>query len=188
MNENKKVVIVVDMINGFCKEGALHDKNILGIVPNIIRELNKVDTMNRIFIADTHTNDSTEFSTFPSHCLVADSESDIISELLPFVDKNTNTNTLNVVNKNSTNACWVINMNHLAHTYDEFIITGCCTDICVLQFALGLKTYLNQLNINKEVIVPKDCVATYNIPNVHDAKEYQDFSLLLMNNAGIKIQ
>ena len=38
---------------------------------------------------------------------------------------------------------------------DAYIITGCCSDICVLQFALTLKTYLNAQNIDKKVIVPK---------------------------------
>ena len=35
----KKMVFVIDMINGFCKEGALADPNIMGIVPELHEEL-----------------------------------------------------------------------------------------------------------------------------------------------------
>lgn len=179
----KRLVLVVDMVNGFCKEGVMHDTRIMDIVPAIINTLNTVESNHRLFIADTHKKDAVEFTSFPPHCIEDTSEADIIDELLPFighVDPCTS-----IVSKNSTNAAWTLPLRSLAYHYDEFIIVGCCTDICVLQLALSLKTYLNQNNHNKAVIVPQDTVATYNIPDIHDAKEYQEFALKLMHNAGI---
>ena len=67
---------------------------------------------------------------------------------------------------------------------DAYIITGCCSDICVLQFALTLKTYLNAQNIDKKVIVPKNAIETYNAPG-HDAKQMNEVSYNLMKAAGI---
>ena len=71
--------------------------------------------------------------------------------------------------------------------YDSIEIVGCCTDICVLQIALSLKTYFNKLMLDKDIIVLKDLVATFD-SNVHDAKVYHSFALSLMRNAGIIVK
>ena len=49
----------------------------------------------------------------------------------------------------------------LTKGYDTFIVTGCCTDICVYQCALALRTFFNQNNTKAEVIVPLSLVETY---------------------------
>ena len=66
------------------------------------------------------------------------------------------------------------------------MIVGCCTDICVLQFALSLKGYINQNDLGIEVIVPKNQVATFDAPG-HSAKDYGHWALKLMANAGIHV-
>lgn len=175
-----KKLYVIDMINGFCKEGALHDTSILKIVPNIIRELEQIPMDQRVFVVDCHALDCGEFQAFPPHCIKGTRESEIIDELKPFAST--------IYQKNSTNACHVMDLQKEMDGVDEVIITGCCTDICIMQFALSLKTWINQHDRNIFVCIPHDCVATYDIPDVHDATLFHEFAIKCMCNSGIIIK
>lgn len=171
----KECLFVVDMINGFIKEGAMHDEKIMSIVPAII-ELCRAHE-DRYFIQDTHEKDAIEFKSFPLHCVKDTSESEIIDELKPYVKE--------TIQKNSTNTFHVLDKKML-EDYDSFVIVGCCSDICVMQFALSLKTYLNQMNMDKKVCVPLNCIATYDAP-LHSAEEYHKMALNIMAQSGIII-
>ena len=78
----KELLFVVDMVNGFVKEGSMHDLKIMNIVDSIKEECESHE--HRIFIADTHENDAIEFNSFPSHCVKGTSEAEIIDELKPY--------------------------------------------------------------------------------------------------------
>jgi len=60
----KELLFVVDMVNGFVKEGSMHDPKIMKIVDTIKEECEKHE--DRIFIADTHEKDAIEFKSFPT--------------------------------------------------------------------------------------------------------------------------
>lgn len=175
----KQGVIVVDMINGFIKEGALHDESILSIVPNIQKIVNtKVDCL---FVADSHCEHAGEFNSFPIHCLQNSTESQVIDELKPYVKEK-------LILKNSTNTMWSIDYDKLLSRFDCIVLVGCCTDICILHFALSLQTYINEKNWNKSVVVVEDAVDTYHIETLHDKHEYHDMAIKLMKVAGVKIK
>ncbi len=70
---------------------------------------------------------------------------------------------------------------------DNFIVVGCCTDICVYQFVLTLKAYFNQNNLDKNIIVPMNLVETYDIDNVHCGDLLNTVFLNSMIQNGIKI-
>ena len=70
---------------------------------------------------------------------------------------------------------------------DNIIIVGDCTDICIYQLAITLKSYFNQNNINKDIIVPINLVDTYNIDNVHPAELLNIVFLNSMIQNGIKV-
>ena len=55
-----------------------------------------------------------------------------------------------------------------------------------MQFALSLRTYLNEIGADKDVIVPRGAVATYDAPN-HERGYYDECALSLMQNAGILV-
>ena len=169
----KECLFVVDMINGFIKEGAMHDEKIMSIVPDIIELCRTHEDC--YFIQDTHEKDAIEFKSFPLHCVKDTSESEIIDELKPYVKE--------TIQKNSTNTFHVLDKKML-EDYDSFVIVGCCSDICVMQFALSLKTYLNQMNMDKKVCVPLNCIATYDAP-LHSAEEYHKMALNIMAQSGI---
>ena len=172
----KELLFVVDMVNGFVKEGAMHDNKIMDIVDVIKEECETHE--DRIFIADTHEIDAIEFNSFPTHCVKGTSESEIIDELKPYVTT--------LLEKNSTNTFHVLDK-EILKDYDSFMITGCCTDICVMQFALSLKTYLNQMNMNQQVILVEKGVATYDAPT-HPANEYHTMAINMMAQSGIIIK
>ena len=68
----------------------------------------------------------------------------------------------------------------------KIILSGCCTDICVMNLALDLQNYFDENNKNIDIIVPKDVVETYSGPN-HNREEYNEIAFKIMNNAGIKL-
>ena len=107
----------------------------------------------------------------------------MIDELKPYEE-----NAL-VYEKNSTSTMFANNfINDLEKMKKlrEVIITGCCTDICVLNLAIPLTNYYDQNNKNVDVIVRSDLVETYGAPN-HDRDEYNEMSFKLMRQAGIKV-
>ena len=69
---------------------------------------------------------------------------------------------------------------------EEVIIAGCCTDICVMQLALALKTYGNEYNKDIKVKVIEDACDTYHA-SYHDRNEYEKASKLVMSVAGVEI-
>ena len=177
------VIFVVDMVNGFVKEGALHDEAINDITPAIVDFIK--DGIDRsVFIADSHPPKTREFNSYPSHCVIGTSESEIISELTPYVQE--------VIRKNSTNTFTAPGFQTFVKEelskYNDIVITGCCTDICILQFALCLNSWLNEHNAQQQrVIVPVDMVDTFHIDGAHDCVVINEFSLLNMQANGITI-
>lgn len=178
----KPLLFVVDMINGFVKEGALHDEAIHMITPNI-QHLIEACRCRTIFIADSHAENAREFTSFPVHCVAHTSESEVIKELQPYIQE--------LYHKNSTNTFHCPDFQKLLgqlHEYKEIIITGCCSDICILQFALTLQSWLNEHNDQTaQIIIPIDMIETYHIDGIHDAVAENEFSIRNMAASGIRM-
>lgn len=183
-NELKNpVVFVVDMINGFVKEGALADPKIMDIVENQKALMDCLGCRN-VFVCDSHPPKTREFQSYPPHCVIGTKEAEIISELNPYIKE--------IIRKNSTNTFMAPGFETFVaeklHFYNDIIIVGCCTDLCILQFALSLQGWLNEHNkVDQRIIVPVDCVETYHIDQVHDAYFWNDVALQNMAINGIKI-
>ena len=84
----KRCLNIVDMVNGFVREGVLHDENISKIIPRQIELIEEAKEKGSliIFIKDTHHKDSVEFVRFgnTAHCLENTEESELVEELKPF--------------------------------------------------------------------------------------------------------
>jgi nicotinamidase-related amidase len=155
-------LVIIDVVNGFIREGKMASDNIESIVAPVAVLLGefKASGMPVIAFADCHSSDCAEFLSFPPHCLDNSSESELVDEL-----KRIGGYTL--IKKNSHNgfiekafAEFLTNNSNI----DTFIVTGDCTDICVLQFCLSIKTWYTAKNENVRIIVPIDCVETYSSP------------------------
>ena len=84
----EKSLIVVDMVNGFVREGVLHDDKIADVIPSqvkLIKEYLK-DEQLVIFIKDTHEEDAVEFKRFGNtkHCVKGTTEAELVDELKVF--------------------------------------------------------------------------------------------------------
>lgn len=71
--------------------------------------------------------------------------------------------------------------------YKKVSVIGCCTDICVLNFALALKSYVTEQNLVKEIVVLQDLVATFDGPD-HDRVEASESAFQILRTNGIKIE
>ncbi len=184
--ELEKLLVVVDMVNGFIKEGNMADPYINHITPRIIELVERTieEKEGLAFIKDTHEEGSTEFKKFPVHCLKGTSESELIDELKEYEKYGIS------YEKNSTSTMYApgfINDLEKMKKLKEVIITGCCTDICVLNLAIPLTNYFDQMNRNVDICVIEDGVETYDAPT-HNRDEYNQMSLKLMKQAGIKVR
>lgn len=184
LDANKTVLMIVDMVNGFTNEGALQSSEIKNMTPEIVDLLKTCykSGIASLAFADCHTNTSPEFDSYPAHCMVGTSESEIVDEI-----KEIGGYTLFA--KNSTNGfleekfqSW-LNEHSFINT---FIVTGNCTDICIEQFAVTLKTWYNQNNQNVRIIVPINAVETYNL-GLHNADLMNVMALFNMISNGIEI-
>lgn len=178
---NKTGLFIVDMNNGFAKEGALSSPRVEKIIEPIVDFTKLISSKINTVVAftDTHNPDSVEFKSYPTHCLRGDKESEIVEEILNISD-------INILEKNSTNGFFVMDIEKYKNL-DNFIIVGCCTDICVYQFVLTLKTYFNQNNLDKNIIVSMNLVETYDIDLIHSGDFFNIVFLNSMIQNGINV-
>ena len=183
----KKCLIVVDMVNGFVREGVLHDEAIAMIIPRQIEliEKNQKEGELTIFIKDTHDENAVEFKRFggTKHCVRGTKEAELVDELKVYEGKE---NTISI-EKNSTSYMEAPKFRELIKelkNLKEISVIGCCTDICDFNGTMALANYLDEWNRDVEIKVHQDAVATY----AEDArKNYVDAAYLLMEQQGIQL-
>lgn len=182
VNDNS-VLIVVDINNGFTKTGSLSSERVNDMIPQIEKDIAIFNESNLPVIAftDCHSENAVEFKYYPKHCVENDIESLIVNELSNYK--------LEIIKKNSTNGFLVPKFQErltslIDKGFNNFIVIGCVTDICVKQFALTLRAYLNEFDLQGEVIIPINAVETFNSP-IHNANLMNLLSLLEMKSNGI---
>ncbi|MGQ9498119.1 MAG: cysteine hydrolase family protein [Desulfotomaculales bacterium] len=171
-------LVIVDMVNGFCRQGVLASSRIAALIPTIVRlasEYRGTGAQYLLFVNDAHTEGAAEFGAFPPHCLAGTSESEVVEELKPYLQGSF------VFGKNATTAVFGARgrrypdgeeLDFLAFVrnllaggrVNLFVVAGNCTDLCVLQCALALQLLGNSLNLPVKVVVPEDAVTTYDLP------------------------
>ena len=152
------VVLVMDMVRGFCEEG--HNlyvgptiREIIPRVRGLLRE-EKAKGSHIIFLCDTHDPDDLEFRMFPPHCVRGSEEPEVIPELQEFAEE--------VIPKRRYSGFFETNLDQRLQELkpDKIIVVGDCTNICVLY------TVADARNRDYAVEVPADCVATFD-PEAH---------------------
>lgn len=184
--DNKSVLFIIDMNNGFAKSGPLSSKRVEKLIPSIVEDIEIFNSFNNPIIAftDSHKKECLEFKSYPIHCLENSYESEIVDEIKQFND-------IMIIKKSSTNAFLEEETKKYIDSfvrdgYKNFVLCGCITEVCVKQFAQTLKAYLNVINKDINVIVPINSVDTYDSPE-HNADIINLFSFYEMNSCGIKI-
>jgi nicotinamidase/pyrazinamidase len=147
------VVLVLDMLRGFCEEGypLYVGEAIRQLIPNVRRVLEEETAKGShiIFLCDSHAPDDKEFEMFPPHCVRGTEETEIIPELRQFADE--------VIAKTRFSCFHGTNLEERLRELkpDKIIVVGVCTDICVMH------TVADARNRDYLVEVPADCVATF---------------------------
>jgi len=162
----KTAILSVDMINGFCREGSLASSRIEAVIPAIVSLLREgwdMGLRDIILLQDCHTTDAKEFSAYAPHAICGSLEAETVDEIkaLPFF------NDITVFTKNSVDSsqntrlgAWMAGHVQI----DTFVVVGNCTDICVYQLANHLRAHANAYGHDWQVIVPENCVQTYDLP------------------------
>ena len=183
----KGCLIIVDMVNGFIKDGVLHDEDIEKIVPRIVEMIREAKKAGKliVFIKDTHTKDSVEFERFGNlpHCLKDTFEAMLVEALKEFENDE---DTISI-EKNSTSFMEAPDFRQIMEQQkemEEFDVVGCCTDICVINGSMGLANYLDQWNRRHKIRVHLDAIATYGEAN---RQNYVEAAKLLMEQQGIEL-
>lgn len=165
-----ELLVVVDMQNGFLREGNLASDRCLAVLPAVRREVDRALAAGQrvLFTADTHEINDAEFAVFPEHCLRGSREADLVEELLPLLA----CEDVLLVRKRRYSALFETEMEGHLHRFgiDSVRICGVCTDICVLNTTADLR------NRDCAVTVAVQATGTFDGPG-HPAHAAQEFAL-----------
>lgn len=187
-----QLVVIMDMNVGFAKSGSLYSPRTEAKINPIGRFCRqaKADGAKVIALSDTHSPSDHEFTVFPPHCLAGTGEPEVVPELAPLCDA--------VIPKYTTGGFFEVQDYLKMHPifdwneFDEIVIVGCCTDLCVLNFAIITQKYLeNEYHAQRsrhvpQIIIPMNLVETYDAPG-HNADEINRFYAEQYTLHGIKV-
>ena len=186
IDQIEEAVFLIDMNVGFCEKGNLADPSIKAIVPNIIPIIDAIVRKGEGFfvVNDAHDENSVELKRYAEHCH-NEEESRTIKELAIYEEYANKK-----FYKNSTCALFAPGMMDMLiemFSLKRVIIVGCCTDICIQNFAIALRNFFDQFNMDVEIIVPKNAVETFHIPEIHDRRINNERAYTVMENTGITL-
>ncbi len=175
-NPEKVAIVSVDVIKGFCNQGPLSSPRVAGIVEPIVKLMKEAwnnGVNNMILCQDTHDPEAVEFSEWPPHCVRGTEEAQTVDEInqLPFFEN------ILILEKNSIASGlnkgfqeWVLDHKDV----ETYIVVGDCTDLCTYQLAMFLRLDANERQVKREVILPENCVQTYDM-SVETAQKFGTF-------------
>lgn len=181
-DKEKTAFIVVDMVKGFYNLGVFASDRTEKVIQPIVKLNDSLNGCKKIFFVDSHTENSVEFKSYPKHCIKGTEEEEYISEIK--ADSNTV-----FIKKNSINGFHAPGFKEWLEKnkdIDTFIVTGVCTDICVETFVMTLKTYFNQVDEDKRIVVPMNTVETSDFGN-HDAELMNVMTFFKLRSNGIDV-
>lgn len=158
-------LFAIDIVNGFCYEGNLASPRIAGIVGPTVRLLKLAHARGVrqfVLIQEWHHEHAVEFNAFARHCVRGTREAETAPAIaaLPFAAQFVK------LHKNSLSAAIGTGLDDWldAHAIRTAIVAGDCTDLCTYNLAMHLRLRANDRNENLRVIVPANCVDTYELP------------------------
>lgn len=148
---SREALIVIDMLNDFCTEGApLYVPATAEAIPNIAREMKRFRDAGGpiIFVCDSHAPDDPEFRYWPPHSVAGSEGAQVVEGLSPLPGEF-------VVEKTTLSPFYKTRLHSILQKarVTDVTITGCVTEICVL-FCV-----FEAMSRGYRVTVPKDCVA-----------------------------
>lgn len=181
----RKALYMIDMNNGFVNFGNMANPKYNELVNEQLKLINKFRKENQLvnFVLEGHTNDSIEFDSYPSHCVLGTKESELIPE---FINEQNKKNT-KIYYKNSINGMLNRNLQDDIKNQDslnEIVVGGVCADLCVMDFARTFSRYLDEINKRAKIFVVENTIDTYDSIE-HNRDEWMDIAKKVMTQAGI---
>ena len=162
----RTAILSVDIINGFCYQGALSSPGVKAIINPIVDLLKRswaLGVRDILLCQDTHEPKAIEFSQFPPHCVRGTYEAETVPEIknLPFYEFITELKKNSISSSMGTGLDdWIID-----HPEKEtFIVVGDCTDLCTYQLGMFLRLDANDRMLNRRVVAPANAIDTYDMP------------------------
>ena len=161
-------VFSADMINGFCKEGALASPRVDAIsqpVADLFARMYGVGVRKFVLAQDAHHEQAKEFKVFPPHAIQGTPEAETITELLAL----SFSEIFEVCKKNSLSPAvpgiggW-FGQYCLMNDFQTAIAVGNCTDLCLRELAMYLCMWANTSHCDVRIIIPANCVQTFHMP------------------------
>jgi nicotinamidase-related amidase len=159
-------LISADLVVGFCYTGPLSSPRIANIVEpsaDLFKRAHSLGVRHFALVQEYHTHDACEFEQFGPHCVRGTHEADTVEPLasLPFADQ------FDVILKNSLHPALDTDLDKWLRQrpqVDTFIAVGDCTDLCLYQLMMHLKLGGNATDRRINVLIPANCVQTYDLP------------------------
>jgi nicotinamidase-related amidase len=157
-------LVVVDLLEGFCREGPLASdpvKELIEPIRSLLVTAHRAGVSKFYFPSDCHSADSPEFDSFPPHCLEGTKQSEIVSELtaLEFSESFVRVNKGSISSLIGTDLPQQLSVQGVR----TIICVGDCTDLCLYHLAVGLRFWANAHGDVWRIVVPQDLVATYDM-------------------------
>jgi nicotinamidase/pyrazinamidase len=153
MDRPKEALLVIDMLNDFCRDGAsLFVPMTKEVIPNIRRELKRAraEGVPVVYICDAHDPKDIEFNNWPPHAVEGSEGAQVIDELKPSKRDI-------VIHKKSLLGFYKTDLDLEKDLrslgVDLVTVTGCVTNICVMLIAIEAAVR------GFKVRVPRDCAA-----------------------------
>lgn len=159
-------IISVDVINGFCSFGPLASLRVGAIADPIAALFDLAwnsGVRNIVLAQEAHEPDAMEFAQWPVHCVRGTAEAETVPQIqkLPFFSQ------IEVFPKNSIQSVLNTGLKDWIERHPEvvtYVVVGDCTDLCTYQLAMHLRLDANSRQLHRRVVVPVNCVDTYDRP------------------------
>jgi len=151
----REEILVADMVAGFLEQGypLYCGAKARDIIPNVVALLRSRQRTNPIYVNDHHQPNDAEFEQFAPHCIAGTEDTELVEELRQFPG--------DIIPKTKFSAFYGTTLDKVLadRCPTQVILTGVCTDICVMYTAADLR------NRGYRVVVPSDCVASFDEQN-----------------------
>ena len=151
MNDGKRALVVIDMLNDFLDpEGTLS----LGeagraIIPRVSELVEEARARGHliVFVRDRHLPEDPEFAMFPPHCVSGSEGAEIITELQPAGGEA-------VMDKRRYSAFYATELDLLLRENKiwDIELCGVCTNICVLYTAASARNRAYRVYVHRDAV------------------------------------
>jgi nicotinamidase-related amidase len=188
LDPQQTAILSVDVIEGFCRVGVLASPRVKAIIPNVVSLIQNAETRgvkDVAFIQDAHPENAEEFGAYPPHCVKGTLEARAASELeaLPNWKNYAHFEKNSISSLESTElVAWLEERPQLKN----LICVGDVTDLCLYSLAIGVKLRSLAQGLGQRIIVPENCVQTWDSPD-HPGDLYHAMFLFQLKRNGVEI-